>query len=1227
MPADGGGYGGDTDEPSKMSEVRAEPSKLSTRVDILPNDEIKKSESVIARETEKMMVKTQESLLVLKACFGCGCCNSVDDHGNYRYMLNPHSPRRAVWNVITMILLVYIAILLPYRLSFEDEATGFMEYFEMFIDLFFILDIAVNFRTGYLEVGLSGTKEILDPQLVAQQYLRGWFWVDLLSSIPLTMIQKLKPDLDDSLRAIKFLRFYKLTRLLKLVKLIKVGPLAEVLDDWLILQRQNLKMAKMLMLSFVVTHTIACSWAAVGLLRTEKEYDECDTDVWYCRYEYMHWDNVGYGSRYLAAMYFSMTIISSVGFGDLYPINNAERALAIFCMILGGSFYGFLLATMSSLVSHLDSNSRKYYERMDEVISYMQHRKFPLELAYRVRNYFKNFLREKTALDERQILQDLSTRLRMEVCLFLINDIVYSVDLFSALAPDALACLIIILKPVHCNEGDYIFRKGDPGSEFYVIINGEMIVHVTSKPNSMEGNALTSPQAKWRGPPKMKRLIPGQYFGELAALDLQSKRTCSVSSATFCDMYSLSREDLYAAFHRQLSVMDSMRNLAMANARRNYEDQAGYVGKPMKPVEQLTTGVQEGTLAEMAPMSDEDEAMTAAERGRAKKEENRIHVHRLRYESMWKRGDKGSSKDFNELMKKRINAERKAEDLRRKRMIKTESGLRRQRVEDKKSQMLESMHGKARKKSTFIQANRESLAKLGASTSALFSKSKVNNNTAPMLPPAKSEETKEAKEDASAAEADASEAATLQASALAQAVAAASDSDSDSERSDAEGKAARGEDTSIAVKSGEKAEDTKDDQKPAPGPSPFASKMEALVTRSNSQKERRGSIHALQDAHRRSTTSAHEGADFTSSGIEITQHNKCISAKHLVSTLTETQNVWLRHVLSELESLRLLLQALRVGDPFDANRIQTGIQICQTLLNVIHTCIKNIHGLMDSNDLMVGNLEEDEQRAVFKTMRNPLILEVEAKLGVLAASQHEEANAWSAGLTSPTSLHTELQMWLETMPTAARNDLFTQCCTIAQSHLDGENLTVQQRGVIPVELKEDHLNLVRSKRDKFDHLIMQVGMSAPDQEKPKFSTAAIKSAFINYSFSHKKQCYPVYMLMKLLTDVDAAVGRWREIHVTFQHQLLGLDLAKPIPEDRVFHEIRFLLTLVIPKENLPKNPAITMTGSSAMAIWKNKPSKQGDDGQAKEDTGEDGGGSGGAGAKRAKAALGVFGLG
>ena len=242
------------------------------------------------------------------------------------------------------------------------------------------------------------------------------------------------------------------------------------------------------------------------------------------------------------------------------------------------------------------------------------------------------------------------------------------------------------------------------------------------------------------------------------------------------------------------------------------------------------------------------------------------------------------------------------------------------------------------------------------------------------------------------------------------------------------------------------------------------------------------------------------------------------------------------------------------------------------------------------------------------TMRNPLIVEVEAKLGVLAASQLEETNAWSAGTKSPSSLHEELMKWLESMPLAKRNDLFNECCTLAQLELDSDNIAVQQKGMIPVELKEHHIQLVRLKREKFDGLIEKTGTSAPDQDKPSLSSKAVKSAFITYCFRHKKQCYPAHTLMKLLADMDAAIGRWRETHITFQHQLLGLEMAQPVPEDRVFHEIRFLATLIIPREALPKNPALTMTGSSAMAMWKKKK-----------------GGSGGEGAGGAGGAFGAFG--
>jgi hypothetical protein len=130
--------------------------------------------------------------------------------------------------------------------------------------------------------------------------------------------------------------------------------------------------------------------------------------------------------------------MTTVGYGDLIPQNDAERAYSIFSMLLGGGYYGFIVATMASLVSNLDANAKSYYEKMDNVTSYMKKRKFPKVLFRKMRKYYKHYFEQRTALNESEILDDLSSQLRMEVALFLIHDIVYNIDLFHDLT---LRCL------------------------------------------------------------------------------------------------------------------------------------------------------------------------------------------------------------------------------------------------------------------------------------------------------------------------------------------------------------------------------------------------------------------------------------------------------------------------------------------------------------------------------------------------------------------------------------------------------------------------------------------------------------------------------------------------------------------------------------------------------------------------------------------------------------------
>ena len=55
--------------------------------------------------------------------------------------------------------------------------------------------------------------------------------------------------------------------------------------------------------------------------------------------------------RYLVCVYWAVTTISSVGYGDILPSSDDERIFAIIAMLVGGAFYGYVVAEMASMVT------------------------------------------------------------------------------------------------------------------------------------------------------------------------------------------------------------------------------------------------------------------------------------------------------------------------------------------------------------------------------------------------------------------------------------------------------------------------------------------------------------------------------------------------------------------------------------------------------------------------------------------------------------------------------------------------------------------------------------------------------------------------------------------------------------------------------------------------------------------------------------------------------------
>ena len=72
--------------------------------------------------------------------------------------------------------------------------------------------------------------------------------------------------------------------------------------------------------------------------------------------------------RYYTAFYYSFTIMSTVGFGDMSAHNTFERLLTTLIMFIGVAMYGVLLGSITSLIQKEDLGTGEFEEKMAQMV-------------------------------------------------------------------------------------------------------------------------------------------------------------------------------------------------------------------------------------------------------------------------------------------------------------------------------------------------------------------------------------------------------------------------------------------------------------------------------------------------------------------------------------------------------------------------------------------------------------------------------------------------------------------------------------------------------------------------------------------------------------------------------------------------------------------------------------------------------------------------------------------
>ena len=176
------------------------------------------------------------------------------------HLHDPHAHSNIVhrWDFVTILTLFYLMFSLPLRLGFELAPSGFGLWLERTVDLFFILDILINFRSHYVDV--MG-HEVKDPKMVAKNYLKTWFAIDFVSSIPFDWFLTAL----GSTKALKSTKMIKAARVVKIIKLSKFSQntWTKVVEDWFAMNRFGLQLLKLLATAFLLAHFMSCGISLV----------------------------------------------------------------------------------------------------------------------------------------------------------------------------------------------------------------------------------------------------------------------------------------------------------------------------------------------------------------------------------------------------------------------------------------------------------------------------------------------------------------------------------------------------------------------------------------------------------------------------------------------------------------------------------------------------------------------------------------------------------------------------------------------------------------------------------------------------------------------------------------------------------------------------------------------------------------------------------------------------
>lgn len=458
---------------------------------------------------------------------------------------------KKTWDSMILFLTFYTVIIVPYNLAInrpsqnyysKDESVGLL-VIDSIVDIIFFIDIIFNFHTSFV----SNTGEVItNEKKIRSHYLRSGFVIDLMACLPYDALNAFSPNSS----------FYThIFSILKVMRLFRLGRVARSIQRFLESSFQLL----ILMMGFylIVCHWFACAWFVIGKIdleagrtygwlsilanKTGKDFKIYVDKNGTTQIE----DGPDPSSMYVTALYFTMTCMTSIGFGNVAADTDTEKTFTLCMMIVSSLLYAAIFGHVTTIIHNMTLATAKYHEMLDGVREFMILNEVPKNLTERVVDYVVSKWTNTKGVEPDKVLSICPKDMRADICVHLNRRVFNGHPAFRLASDGCLRSLATNFKMTHCAPGDFIIRKGESITDLIFVVSGSLEVVQDGEILAFLGTNDVCGDSHW----KETRL---------------GKSVVHVRALTYCDIHTINVDDLLKVleFHKPFAITFS-RNLCL----------------------------------------------------------------------------------------------------------------------------------------------------------------------------------------------------------------------------------------------------------------------------------------------------------------------------------------------------------------------------------------------------------------------------------------------------------------------------------------------------------------------------------------------------------------------------------------------------------------------------------------------------------------------------------------